>query len=230
MSEFNNNTVYSGTQSLSDYMMKVYTKMGLGLLVTAAVALAWHFLNLPLTTFMYLIVVVLQFGVVISLSAKLTTMDTKTANGLFFAYSALTGITFSVLIEGYGLGICAPAFLFTAVMFFSCVIIGKTTNRDLSQFSSLFMGALIALVIASLFSMFIPALRNSLFISYAGILIFLGLTAWDSQKIRAYYEGTGGGYGQVGENLAVYGAFQLYLDFINIFLYVLRILGSRRRD
>ena len=86
------------------------------------------------------------------------------------------------------------------------------------------------MVIATIASMFIPALRESLFISYIGVILFLFLTAWDMQKIKSYYYGTQGGVGQMGGNLAVYGAFQLYLDFINLFMQILRILGSRSRS
>ena len=89
------------------------------------------------------------------------------------------------------------------------------------------MGGLIALVITTLVSMFVPVLRDSLLISYIGIVIFLVLTAWDMQRIKQIYWQVGDS-GTVGENMAVYGAFELYLDFLNIFLYVLRILGNRR--
>lgn len=83
------------------------------------------------------------------------------------------------------------------------------------------------MVLTTVVSMFIPALRSSLMISYLGIIVFLGLTAWDMQRIRQIYLQTGG-YGDTAENLAVYGAFELYLDFLNIFLYVLRVLGTSR--
>jgi FtsH-binding integral membrane protein len=112
-------------------------------------------------------------------------------------------------------------------MFFCCAIIGHTTNVDLTKFSGLLIGGLIALVVATILSLFIPVLRDSLIISYIGVLLFLVITAWDMQKIKQFYYGTQGGMGTLGGNLAVYGAFQLYLDFINLFLRILQILGSR---
>ena len=115
------------------------------------------------------------------------------------------------------------------MLFGSCAVIGATTHRDLSQFSTLLMGGLITLVIASIASIFIPALRDSLFLSYLGVIIFLGLTAWDMQRIKSMYYSVGG-YGQLADNLAIYGAFELYLDFINIFLYVLRIFGRNSNN
>lgn len=231
MSEFNTRTTYA-QDGLNAYLTKVFGKMGLGLLVTAAVAALSYFTNFYYYFFAYtgvfgtIILIALQFGVCIGLSSRITTMNTKTANGLFFAYAAITGFTFATLFYAYDIGTVFGAFAFSAVMFASCAVIGLTTNRDLTQFSTWFMGALIALVVATLVSMFIPALRNSLVLSYIGIVIFLGLTAWDIQKIKGIYYGTGS-YGQLADNLAIYGAFQLYLDFINIFLYVIRILGSR---
>ena len=87
------------------------------------------------------------------------------------------------------------------------------------------MGALLALVLVSVISLFVPVLRESMWIGYLGLAVFLGLTAFDMQKIKQFYYGTG--EGTIRESLAVYAAFQLYLDFINMFLYILRILGSR---
>ena len=115
------------------------------------------------------------------------------------------------------------AFAFAAVLFFCCAIIGHTTNVDLSKFGGLMIGGLIALVITSIVSMFIPALRDGLLISYVGVILFLFLTAWDMQKIKGFYYGVE--EGRLKNNLAIYGAFELYLDFLNMFLYLLRILG-----
>jgi FtsH-binding integral membrane protein len=121
------------------------------------------------------------------------------------------------------------AFLFAAVLFASCAIIGYTTNVDLSRFRGLMLGGLVALVITSLLSLFIPILRDNLMISYLGLAIFLALTAWDMQKIRAYYYATEGA-SAMRANLATYAALDLYLDFINIFLRVLQILGRNSKN
>ena len=121
------------------------------------------------------------------------------------------------------------AFIYSAVLFGSLVVVGTFTNVDLSRFSGILMGGLLAIVVVSVLSMFIPALRENMIISYLGLAVFMGLTAWDAQKIRGY------AYIQSGDslkqNLAIYGAFQLYLDFINMFLRLVQILGgTRRRD
>ncbi len=232
MSEFNTQTRGFAQDDVNAYLVKVFGKMGLGLAVTAIVAAvcyftnAWYYWYSMTGAIGSIILIVAQFGVVIGLSAKITTMRTSTANVLFLAYAALTGFTFSTLLYAYTEGAVFGAFLFSAVLFGSCAVIGATTNKDLSKFSTLIMGGLIALIVASIASIFIPALRNSLVISYIGVIIFLALTAWDMQKIKSTYYSVGGS-GQVADNLAIYGAFELYLDFINVFLYVLRILGSR---
>ena len=220
---------------LNSYLVRVFTKMGLGLLVTALVAAVSYFSGFYYT-FMnslgnvgYLMLVVVEFGVVIGLSTRLMTMKTTTANLLFYIYAAITGFTFTSILYSFNVGVVGIAFAFTAVLFFSCAIIGHTTNRDLSQFSTIFMGGLIALILASVFAMFIPALANSLVLTYIGIILFMGLTAWDMQRVKQIYYGTNG-EGQIGENLAVYGAFELYLDFIDIFLSVLQIFGNSRNS
>ncbi len=240
MSEFNQSQVYvneTGT-TLNGYITKVFTMMGIAVLITAAVAFGGY-LSLVSGGFLMnvyvsgaygilsIIAVIAQFGICIFLSSKITTMQTKTATILFYVYAAVTGVTFSVLPITFNIATVFTAFAFASVMFFSCAVIGHTTKVDLTKFSGLLMGGLIALVIATIASLFIPMLRDSLLISYIGVLLFLILTAWDMQKIKQFYYGTQGGIGQIGGNLAVFGAFQLYLDFINLFLQILRIVGSR---
>ncbi len=236
MSEFNRERVYSGTDGLQSYLTKVFTTMALGLGITAAVAIVGY-INLINGGWMYsllvnagslvsIVALVAELGICISLSRNLQTMNNATARTLFFVYSAITGFTFSVLPISFGVATVFSAFLFSAVMFASCAMIGHFTKVDLSSFRGILMGGLIALIIASVASMFIPSLANSLMISYLGIIIFCALTAYDLQRIKAYYYQTSG-YDTLQGNLAVYGAFQLYLDFINIFLYVLRIFGGR---
>lgn len=235
MTNFNTQARGFAQDDVNTYLVKVFTKMGLGLAVTALVAAVCYFTNAwyywySLTGGIGTIILVLaQFGVVIGLSSQITTMKSSTANLLFLAYAALTGFTFSTLVYVYTTASVFGAFLFAAVLFGSCAVIGATTHRDLSQFSTLLMGGLITLIIASIASIFIPALRDSLFLSYLGVIIFLGLTAWDMQRIKSMYYSVGG-YGQLADNLAIYGAFELYLDFINIFLYVLRIFGRNSNN
>lgn len=235
MSEFNRTeTFVNEAEGLKSYITGVFVKMGIAVLITALVSFGTLFavvrtglINSGAFSIVLIVAMIAQFGVCIGLSSKITTMQTGTATALFYGYAALTGLTFSVLGLNFSIYEMFMAFAFASVMFFSCAVIGHTTNVDLSKFSGILIGGLVALILATVVSMFVPAFRNGLLISYIGVILFLFITAWDIQKIKGYYYGTQGGYGQMGANLAIYGAFQLYLDFINIFLYVLRIMGSR---
>ncbi|NCB32328.1 MAG: Bax inhibitor-1/YccA family protein [Erysipelotrichia bacterium] len=233
MSEYRDSNAYtSAADTFKNYLTKVFTKMGIALVITAVTAFAVYYnimsggimLQLLGSTFAVIALFAVQIGLCIYMSTHLAKMSQTTCSTLFYAYAVITGITFSTLFLVYDLGTIFIAFAFTAVMFFACAVIGHTTNADLSKFSGLLIGGLIAVALASVLSLFIPVLRDSLLISYIGIFVFLGLTAWDVQKLKTFYYQTGGD-GVLQGNLAVYGAFQLYLDFINIFLYVLRILG-----
>lgn len=233
MNEYNMNNAQSyEVDGFSSYLTKVYTKMGLGLLVTAAVAAIGYFTDFYVSfisatgAFGAWIPFIVELVLAMSMSTGITRFKPTTVNLLFFAYAAVTGFTFSVLLYAYDLGTVFGAFAFSAILFISCAIIGHVTNVDLSRFSTLLIGALFALVIASVVSMFVPALADSLVLSYIGIILFLFLTAWDVQRLKGLYYTTSS-MGEIGENIAVYGAFELYLDFINLFLYVIRILGSR---
>lgn len=239
MSEYNRPGTaytYESGVTLNQYIRKVFALMAGGLAITTVIAALgfFSFANggivyniLSVGRFLPIILVLVQFGLAIALSAGISRFSTGTCTALFFVYSAITGLTFSILPMVYGISTVFTAFLFAAVLFVCCAVIGYTTNVDLTKFSGLLMGALLALVIMTVISMFVPVLRNSLFIGYAGLLIFLALTAYDMQKIKQFYYGTAEG-DTIRANLAVYSAFQLYLDFINIFLYILRILGNRR--
>ena len=239
MSEFNRPGAaytYGDGTTLNAYVRKVFTLMGIGLGLTAAVAFFGYtslmsggivyklFTSSSIFTW---ILVLAELGIAFAMSMGINRFSTGTCTGLFMAYSVLTGLTFSFLPLEFGVATVFSAFLFAAVLFVCCAIIGYTTNVDLTKFTGLLFGALLALVITTVISLFVPALRDSLFISYAGLLIFLALTAFDMQKIKQFYYGTGAD-GTIRSNLAVYSAFQLYLDFINIFIYILRIMGRRR--
>lgn len=234
MSEYNQQA-YTGGKSLQQYMTSVFTTMGAGLGITALVAFLGYW-NLARGGWMYQLVASGGYGIVsmiafivqlvlcFSITRSLTGMNPGRAKAMFLGYAAITGFTFSVLPLAFGAATVFTAFLFSAVMYFAAAVIGKFTRVDLSKFSGIFIGAIFALLLVSILSMFIPALANSLAVSYISVLIFLGLTAWDMQRITAMYYQTQGN-AVLAENVSVYGAFELYLDFINIFLYVLRIFG-----
>ncbi|MBR3358696.1 MAG: Bax inhibitor-1/YccA family protein [Solobacterium sp.] len=239
MSEYNNYNVYEASgESLKSYINKVFIKMGIALLITTAVAyfgyrslftggiLAKFVMG---SSFAFIGLMIVQIAVVLVLSLGLRKLSPTAANILFYVYSAITGVTFSVLPLAFEISTIFTAFLFAAVLFGSCAVIGYTTNVDLSRFRGLMLGGLLALVITSVLSIFIPILRNNILISYLGLAIFLALTAWDMQKIRAYYYSTETSP-QMRANLSTYAALDLYLDFINIFLRVLQILGRNSKN
>lgn len=236
MSEMNTNVYSQSDDGLRSYVLNVFTKMGIGLAITTVVAFLCY-LNLMNGGFMWTLIqntlfswilLIAELGIAFALSAGITKFSTGVCTALFFGYSALTGLTFSVLPAAYGVSTVFTAFLFAAVLFACCAIIGYTTSVDLTKFSGLMVAGLLALVITSVLSIFIPALRNSMIISYLGVIIFLAYTAWDMQKIKSFYYSAQGF--EVSGNLSVYGAFQLYLDFINLFLYILRIVGGSSRS
>ncbi len=241
MSEFNRQDVYveeSGA-SLGDYYAKVFSLMGLGLVITSIIAfygyyslirggIVYRLLSGTYAPIIFIGLFISELGIAIAMGRGLTKFSTATVRTLFFIYSAITGLTFSIIPAAYGYSTIFVAFIFATVLFVSCGIIGKTTSVDLSQFRGLLYGALLAVIILSVLSIFIPLLRNNLLIGYLGLIVFLGLTAYDMQKIKAFYYSANNE--AIKDNLAIYSAFQLYLDFINIFLYILRILGSRNRN
>lgn len=238
MSEYNTSNVYTTQPSgLRTYLTKVFGNMAIALGITTVIAAIGYmsFMNgglfyqvlasAPWVSWLFLIA---EFGVVIAMGNGITKWSTGTIRVLMFVYAAITGVTFSILPLAYGIGNTFEAFLFAAALFVGCAIIGKYTKYDLTKFSGLFMGALFALVIMSLISLFVPFLRNGLLMGYLGLALFLALTAWDVQRISQFYYQMG--EGTIKNNLAIYGAFELYLDFINVFLYVLQILGRSSRN
>ena len=235
--EFNRENVYSAGGTLQSYLSRVFVTMGAGLGITALVAALGYF-NIMSGGWMYkmlangsismafLVAFIVQIGLCISMGRRLTTMSNGTARTMFYVYAGVTGFTFSILPLEFGLATVFTAFAFAAVMFFACAVIGHYTNVDLSRFSGIMIGGLFALVLASVLALFIPSLRDGLVISYIGVILFGALTAWDMQRVKAIYYQTQGNE-MLSGNLAVYGAVELYLDFINMFLYILRIVGSR---
>ncbi|MCB0728163.1 MAG: Bax inhibitor-1/YccA family protein, partial [Ignavibacteriae bacterium] len=154
-------------------------------------------------------------------------MPSGVAIGAFFLYAALTGVTFSVLFLVYTGGSIASTFFICAGMFAAVSAYGYFTKRDLAKMGTYLFMALIGLIIASVVNIFLKSGTMSLIISYVGVLIFTGLTAYDTQKIKKMSQ-TSDIDSEQGKKGAVMGALALYLDFINMFLFLLRILGDRK--
>ena len=224
----------SGVSSaVSVYMRHVYQWMTAGLAVTTVVA--YGVAGTPairdaiLGNSMVLILLVLaQFGLVIALSAAIHKLSAGTATGLFLLYSALTGAMLSSIFVVYPIASIGTAFLVTTGTFLAMSIYGTVTRRDLTGLGNfLFMG-LIGIIIAMVVNIFLKSTMMNFIVSCLGVLIFTGLTAYDTQKLRRFGEGAPLEDGTAIRRGAILGALTLYLDFINIFLMLLQLFGANR--
>ena len=166
-----------------------------------------------------------QIGLVFFLSARVDRLAPATAAGLFLVYSALTGVTLSVLLMAYTGASIATTFAVTAGMFGALAAFGTTTKRNLAGAGQFFFMGLVGLILASIVGMFWNNDALQFLISVVGVIVFTGLTAWDAQRLK---EMAGTIPGDRVGSYAVVGALSLYLDFINLFLFLLRFLGGRR--
>lgn len=217
---------------LAGFMSRVYGWMMLGIVVTGVVSFViGNNTELAARVFsnqlFFWLVVIAQFGSVIFLSAMINRISVASAAITFVMYSALTGITLSMIFLVYTQQSIATAFATTAMGFAGLSLYGYMTKRDLGPIGSFCMMSLFGLIGLMLLSIFIPAMRGNgmqLFISVAGLVIFAGLTAYDTQRIKGLANTSGNTLGQQ----AIYGALVLYLDFLNLFLSLLRLMGDRR--
>jgi len=214
---------------LQKAMQQVYLWMTAGLMVTGAVATTLYNSGLVASLGSLMIVLfVVQIGVVFYLSARINKMAPTTATILFLVYSALTGVTLTPIFYAYSLGSIGTTFFVTAGTFASMALYGATTKRDLTGMGSMLFMALIGLVIASVVNMFLGNSLFSLLISAVGVLIFVGMTAYDVQALTRMANNVTSE--EDTQRFAIIGALKLYLDFINLFIYLLRFLGTGRRD
>jgi hypothetical protein len=165
-----------------------------------------------------------QLGLVFAFSSVAARSTTAVVAAMFFLYAGITGLTFSVIFLLYTSSSIASTFLVTAGTFAGISVFGAVTKRDLSGVGRFALFALIGLIIASVVNIFLHSSALMWLTTFAGILIFAALTAYDTQKLKAMYAAG------VGGNLALRGALTLYLDFINMFLFLLRIFGQRNRS
>lgn len=170
-------------------------------------------------------IIIAQFGLVWAISAKVTSFSFPTLSGLFMLYFVLTGITFSVFFLAFTAASIASTFFITAGTFAVMSLYGFITKTDLTKLGNLCLMALIGLIIASVVNMFLKSETMYWIVSYVGVLIFIGLIAYDTQKIKALATLEENEHTQ---KLAICGALSLYLDFINLFIMLLRILGQRK--
>ncbi len=213
------------------FLAKVFGWMFLGLLVTAGVA-AWFSQTVDMETFVadnpfiFFGAIIAQLVLVIALVAMVNRMAPALAMAMFLLYSGLTGFVFSMIISGYTTGSIASTFAITAGMFGAMALFGYVTKRDLSSLGSILFMALIGFIIASIVNLIWFNETIYWVLTGIGILIFCGLTAYDMQKLKEI--GAGEMDEQASDRAAVVGALALYLDFINLFLLLLRIFGRTR--
>ena len=213
---------------LNAVMRNVYGWMTMGLLVTALVSMLLSSRGLVPSGAVMLLAIIGQVGIVIGLNWAIHRISATMAGMLFFVYSAMVGLTFSVIFMVYPIGSITAAFLTTAGVFAAMTVVGLTTQTDLSKYSAYFMMALIGLVIAIVVNIFLRSSGLDFVISIFGVLLFTGLTAWDTQRIaRMAADPRFSASADDSFKFSILGALTLYLDFINLFLFLLRLFGGR---
>ncbi len=219
----------TNASTLKVLMRKVYLWMTLALMITgitaAGVANSPNILALIYSSQVVMWgIIIAEFGLVIYISARLEKLSLSTATTLFALYSILNGVMLSSIFLLYSTAIISKVFFITAGTFGVTALYGYATKKDLSSLGNILFMALIGLVIATVVNVFMKSAMFDLILSYIGVIIFVGLTAWDSQKIKHMMMAQQDA-DESAQKLALIGALSLYLDFINLFLYLLRIFG-----
>ncbi len=212
-------------------MRKVYTWMMLAMAITAFMAYTIAnnatFINALFTSSATMLILILaELGLVIFLTARINRMSLTTATLMFVIYSAINGIVLAPIFLVYTESSIVNTFIITAVTFAVMALFGYRTSKNLSKIGQILFMALIGLIVATFVNIFVASSGFEMILNYAGVLIFVGLTAWDSQKIK-YMLLQCEDAGEGAQKIALMGALSLYLDFINLFLYLLRIFGRR---
>jgi uncharacterized protein len=219
------------TTDVQGFLAKVFGWMFGGLVITGLVAAAIGssaslLTDITESPWIMIGVVVVQLGLVLTISAAINKLSPAVALALFFLYAASVGVLFALIFELYTTESIFTTFLITAAMFGAVGAWGYLTKRDLSTMGTVLLMALVGLILATIVNIFVASEALYWVTTYAGVAIFAGLTAYDMQKIKRY--GEGGAGGEAGDKAAVQGALALYLDFINLFLFLLRIFGRTR--
>lgn len=229
----NTDVLLQREQIEATFISKVYGWMSAALVITGVVAMwaastpAVYNAIFPGTTMMpFYILVAAEFGAVIYLSARINKMSAEIAGTVFILYSVLNGLTLSMVFLIYDLGSIASTFLVTAATFGVMSAYGYTTKRDLTSIGNLAFMALIGVIIASVVNMFLQSEMMYWIITYVGVLVFVALIAYDTQKIKrmASYDDSE----EDSKKKSILGALILYLDFVNLFLLLLRLMGNRK--
>ena len=226
------NKDYAMSTAFPALMRKVFVWMTLALAITGltayGVATSPTILSLIFSskvTFFGLIIA--EFALVFAISGAINRLSLSTATLLFILYSVVNGATLSTIFFAFSVATIGKVFFITAGTFGAMALVGYTTKTDLTSMGKLLFMALLGIIIASVVNMFVASSGLDLILSYVGVLVFVGLIAYDTQKIKQMCQ-TAPDAGESAQKLALIGALSLYLDFINLFLYLLRIFGNNR--
>jgi len=231
------NTQTQSTQAqvqVNSFIRSVYNWMAIGLALTGFIAyyVAGNETLLRIiigNQLLFFGLIIGELALVFYLSARIQKVQASTATGLFLLYASLNGVTLSVIFLAYTASSISSTFFICAATFTVCSIFGMVTKRDLTSLGGFMFMGLIGIIIASVVNMFLRSDAMHMIIGYVGVLVFVGLTAYDTQKLKhmALSQPAGLDAGVVRKG-AIIGALALYLDFINLFLMLLRIFGDRR--
>lgn len=226
------NKDYAMSTAFPALMRKVFVWMTLALAITGltayGVATSPTILSLIFSskvTFFGLIIA--EFALVFAISGAINRLSLSTATMLFILYSVINGATLSSIFLTFSVATISKVFFITAGTFGAMALVGYTTKTDLTSMGKLLFMALLGIIIASVVNIFVASSGLDLILSYVGVLVFVGLTAYDTQKIKQMCQAAPDA-GESAQKLALIGALSLYLDFINLFLYLLRIFGNNR--
>ena len=214
---------------VSRIMKRVYLKMFLAMIVTAVTSFVCMnvpavFVTLMSNSGLYFGLLIAEVVLVFVLAGALNKLSSPVASLIFYVYSILNGVVLSAILAAYTASSVFSTFVITAAVFGTMTVYGYVTKSDLSRVGTFLFMALIGLLICTIVNIFMKSSTMEWIISFAGVVIFIGLTAWDTQKIKQMAAMTDGS--QAGK-LATIGALSLYLDFVNLFLYLLRFFGNR---
>ena len=221
-------------RATSSCLTKVFLRMFAALLVTAAASIAVTLstalqLFIYENSFVFIGLMILELVLVFAVAAGMNRLSATTANVLFFVYAIVNGLTLSFIFFFYDIGIIFHAFAVSALMFAGMALYGAITHRNLASIGSICIMGLFGIIIASVVNFFFRSSLLDAIICYVGVLIFVGLTAYDTQRIkRMLHYANADSHDEAIKKISVAGALTLYLDFINIFLKILRIMGRRR--
>ena len=218
------------TMSASDYMTRTYRWMACGLLITFAMAYVTATTSLLyLVDSLYLVLTIAELALVIVLSSRVQNMSVEAARATYFGYALLNGMVLSYYFVAFSAGTLVLALLATSLYFGLMAVYGTTTHKDLTGWGPRLMMALVAMLITGFAGMLFGfGFGSSVLYCGIGLVMFMLLTAYDTQKLQqmySYYAADS----EMAEKASIYGALTLYLDFINIFLYVVRLMGNNRR-